>query len=50
MVPGGFNEVTYTRRLKPDNYKMYFGTDANNDNKFDIGAPMTYANVTVPCP
>ena len=30
--------------------KMYFGTDANNDNKFDVGAPTTYANITMPCP
>ena len=29
---------------------MYFGTDADNDNKFDIGAPTIYANVTGPCP
>lgn len=29
---------------------MYFGTDANNDNNFEPGAPTTYANVTIPCP
>jgi hypothetical protein len=47
---GGFNEVTYIDDVKPDKYKMYFGTDADNDQKFDIGAPIIYANVTLPCP
>jgi len=47
---GGFNDVTFADDLKADSYKMYFGTDANNDNKFDIGAPTTYANITMPCP
>jgi len=47
---GGFNEVTYIDDVKPDKYKMYFGTDADNDGKFDVGAPKTYANVTMPCP
>ena len=47
---GGFNDVTFADDLKADSYKMYFGTDANNDNKFDAGAPTTYANITIPCP
>lgn len=47
---GGFNDVTYADDLKPDSYKMYFGTDSNNDNKFDAGTPTVYANVTIPCP
>ena len=47
---GGFNDVTFSDDLKADSYKMYFGTDANNDNKFDAGAPTTYANITIPCP
>ena len=47
---GGFNDVTFADDLKADSYKMYFGTDANNDNKFDVGAPTTYANITIPCP
>lgn len=47
---GGFNEVTFADDLKADIYKMVFGTDANNDNKFDKGAPIVYANVTIPCP
>ena len=47
---GGFNDVTFADDLKADSYKMYFGTDANNDNKFDIGAPTTYDNITIPCP
>ena len=46
---GGFNDVTFADDLKADSYKMYFGTDANNDNKFDVGAPTTYANITIPC-
>ena len=29
---------------------MYFGTDANNDNKSDTGAPTAVADVTIPCP
>lgn len=47
---GGFNDVTFADDLKADSYKMYFGTDANNDNKFDVGTPTTYANITIPCP
>jgi hypothetical protein len=47
---GGFNDVTFADDLKADSYKMYFGTDANNDNKFDLGAPTTFANITIPCP
>ena len=46
---GGFNDVTFADDLKADSYKMYFGTDANNDNKFDVGASTTYANITIPC-
>ena len=46
---GGFNDVTFADDLKADSYKMYFGTDANNDNKFDVDAPTTYANITIPC-
>lgn len=47
---GGFNDVTFADDLKPDNYKLYFADDANNDNVFDIGAKRIYANVTIPCP
>src|SRR6476659_290666 len=47
---GGFNDVTFADDLKADSYKMYFGTDADNDNKIDVGAPTTYANITIPCP
>jgi hypothetical protein len=47
---GGFNDVTFADDLGADSYKMYFGTDADNDNKFDVGAPTTYANITIPCP
>src|SRR6187402_327317 len=43
---GGFNDVTFADDLKADKYKMYFGTDADNNNKFDVGAPTTYANIT----
>ncbi|HEX9318345.1 MAG TPA: hypothetical protein VF884_05355 [Nitrososphaeraceae archaeon] len=46
---GGFNDVTFADDLKADNYKMAFGTDANNDNKFDAGAPIVFANITIPC-
>ena len=46
---GGFNDVTFADDLKADSYKMYFGTDANNDNKFDVGASTTYDNITIPC-
>ena len=46
---GGFNDVTFADDLRADSYKMYFGTDADNDNKFDVGAPTTYANITIPC-
>ena len=47
---GGFNDVTYLDDLKSDNYKMYFGTDDNIDNKFDFGAPTTYVDIQIPCP
>jgi hypothetical protein len=47
---GGFNDVTYLDDLKSDNYKMYFGTDDNNDNKFDFGAPTAYVDIRIPCP
>jgi hypothetical protein len=46
---GGFNDVTFADDLKADNYKMAFGTDSNNDNKFDAGAPIVFANITIPC-
>jgi hypothetical protein len=47
---GGFNDATYLDDLKSGNYKMYFGTDDNNDNKFDSGAPTTYVDIRIPCP
>jgi hypothetical protein len=47
---GGFNDITFADDLKPDNYKLYFADDANNDNVFDIGAKRIYANVSIPCP
>ena len=47
---GGFNDVTFADDLKEDNYKLYFGDDANNDNVFDVGAKRIYANLTIPCP
>ena len=47
---GGFNDVTFADDVKPDRYRMVFGTDANNDNKFDQGAPIVLANITIPCP
>ena len=47
---GGFNDVTFADDVKSDHYKMIFGTDSNNDNKFDVGTPIAYANVTIPCP
>ena len=46
---GGFNDVTFADDLKADSYKMAFGTDKNNDNKFDAGAPIVFANITIPC-
>lgn len=47
---GGFNDITFADDLKPDNYKLYFADDADNDNVFDIGSKRIYANVTIPCP
>lgn len=47
---GGFNDVTFADDVKSDRYKMIFGTDSNNDNKFDVGTLTAYANVTIPCP
>ena len=47
---GGFNDVTFADDLKPDNYKLYFADDNNNDNVFDIGSKRIFANVTIPCP
>jgi len=47
---GGFNQVTYIDDVKPGRYKMYLGTDSDNDGKFDIGTPKTSANITLPCP
>lgn len=46
---GGFNDVTFADDLKADNYKMAFGTDSNNDNRFDAGAPIVFSNLTIPC-
>jgi hypothetical protein len=46
---GGFNDATYLDDLKSGNYKMYFGTDDNNDNKFDFGTPTTYVDIRIPC-
>ena len=42
--------MTFADDVKSDHYKMIFGTDSNNDNKFDVGTPIAYANVTIPCP
>ena len=47
---GGFNDITFADDLKPDQYKLYFADDADNDNVFDIGSKRIYANVTIPCP
>jgi hypothetical protein len=47
---GGFSDVISTDELNEDSYKIYFGPDNNNDNYFDVGAPTTYANITIPCP
>lgn len=46
---GGFNDVTFVDDMKSGNYKVYFGSDANNDNKFDAGSQIVYTNLTIPC-
>lgn len=46
---GGFSDYTFLSEIGPDKYKMYFGDDANNDNKFDTINRTTYANLTIPC-
>lgn len=47
---GGFNDVIFTDNLDADSYKLYFGSDVNNDDKFDVGAPTTYVEIDIPCP
>jgi len=46
---GGFLEPTTIDDVPEGNYKIYFGTDVNNDGKFD-GPSSTFANLTIPCP
>lgn len=46
---GSFNDGTYLDDLTEGTYKLYFGTDSNNDNKFDVGLPTAYVNLTAPC-
>ena len=48
-MSGGFNETTYADDLTKGRYKMYFGTDSNNDNIMDTNVTRIYANLTVPC-
>lgn len=46
---GGFLEPTTIDDVPEGNYKIYFGTDINNDGKFDAPSNV-YANLTIPCP
>jgi hypothetical protein len=46
---GGFLEPTTIDDVPEGNYKIYFGTDTNNDGKFDAPSNV-YANLTIPCP
>lgn len=47
---GGFNDVTFMDDLQQDNYKLAFGNDDNNDNKFDAGSSIQFVNIEIPCP
>ncbi len=47
---GGFSDVLYADDLNNGQYKIYLGTDANNDNIFDTGEPTRYVDITIPCP
>lgn len=46
---GGFLEPTTIDDVPEGNYKIYFGTDVNNDGKFDVPSSI-FANLTIPCP
>jgi hypothetical protein len=46
---GGFLEPTTIDDVDEGNYTIYFGTDANNDGKFDVSSSVS-ANLTIPCP
>jgi hypothetical protein len=46
---GGFLEPTTIDDVPEGNYKIYFGTDVNNDGKFDVPSSV-FANLTIPCP
>ena len=48
-MSGGFNETTYADDLTKGRYKMYFGTDSNNDNIMDTNVTRIYVNLTLPC-
>jgi hypothetical protein len=47
---GGFSDTVQLEDLKNGNYKIYFGDDTDEDTKFDVGAPTTNVDLTIPCP
>ena len=47
---GGFYDVTHINTLAEGNYSINFGTDANNDNKFDEGNATASVKLSIPCP
>jgi hypothetical protein len=36
--------------MNADSYKIGFGDDVNNDNKFDVNTPIVFVNLEIPCP
>ena len=47
---GGVSDVVFVGDLKEGDYKMYFGIDPDADGIMDTKSPMTYANISMPCP
>ena len=47
---GGVNDVVFVGDLKEGDYKIYFGIDPDADGIMDTKSPMTYANISMPCP
>ena len=46
---GGFNDSIFADDMNADSYKIAFGHDVNNDNKFDVDTPIVFVNLEIPC-
>ena len=47
---GGFKDSIFADKMNADSYKIAFGDDVNNDNKFDVDTPIVFVDLEIPCP